>query len=329
MADVAIECSALVKCYGQHRAVDDIDLLVNRGSCFGLLGPNGAGKTTTVEMLEGLTPPTSGSVRLFGLEWRRGGERQLRQRIGVQLQETVLADKLTVEEVLTLFRSFYREGRRIEEVMGLLALESCRKQRYCELSGGQKQRVAVACALVGSPELLFLDEPTTGLDPRARKQLWTVVQDFRAQGGTVVLTTHYMEEAAILCDELAIMDRGRIIAKGTPRSLIDRLGQVQFLEFDCATELDEAALRILTVVRSIRRQGQRYRLELDRNLGALSKVLAALESAGVAPIGLSAHQATLDDVFLQLTGHRLEPVNGDPASEDASNDRSVAGEQDE
>lgn len=316
MLDTAIECSALVKSYGQVRAVDGIDLLVPRGRCFGLLGPNGAGKTTTVEMLVGLTRPSSGSVKLFGLQWQRDTEQSLRERIGVQLQETVLADKLKVEEVVLLFRSFYKQGKPIEDVLQLLSLEPCRNQRYCELSGGQKQRVAVATALVGMPELLFLDEPTTGLDPRARKQLWEVVQSFRAQGGTVVLTTHYMEEAAELCDELAVMDHGRIIARGTPRTLIDQLGDVQFLEFDLAGTLDTSALNALAEVRSVRQTGARCRVELDRDLSALARVLATLERIGVVPIGLSAHQATLDDVFLQLTGHRLEQdaSNGEAAN---------------
>lgn len=309
MSDTAIECSALVKCYGELRAVDGIDLTVARGRCFGLLGPNGAGKTTTVEILEGLTPPSSGRVRLFGLEWRRDTARLLRERIGVQLQETVLADKLKVREVLLLFRSFYRDGRSVEEALKLLSLEPCREQRYCELSGGQKQRVAVATALVGRPELLFLDEPTTGLDPRARKQLWEVVQGFRSEGGTVVLTTHYMEEAAALCDDLAVMDHGRIIARGSPRTLIDRLGDVQFLEFEIAGTLDVHAIETLAEVRSVRQSGARCRLELGRDLTALSKVLSVLERIGIVPIGLSAHQATLDDVFLQLTGHRLEQEN--------------------
>jgi ABC-2 type transport system ATP-binding protein len=259
-----------------------------------------------VEMLEGLTPPTSGSVRLFGLEWNRANAQALRQRIGVQLQETVLADKLTVDEVITLFRSFYRRSRQPEDVLRMVSLESCRTQQYCQLSGGQKQRVAVACALVGLPELLFLDEPTTGLDPRARQQLWSVVHDFRAAGGTVVLTTHYMEEAAALCDELAILDQGRIIAHGTPRELIDRLGQVQFLEFDMASPFETSALDSLPVVRAVRCKGQRYRVELDRDLLSLSQVLSCLESLHLVPIGLSAHQATLDDVFLQLTGHSLQ-----------------------
>lgn len=310
MSEAAIECSGLVKCYGQLRAVDGIDLTVQRGQCFGLLGPNGAGKTTTVEMLEGLTTPTSGKVLLFGTEWRPDTARSLRERLGVQLQETVLADKLMVEEVLQLFRSFYRKGRSVEEALALLSLEPCRKQRYCELSGGQKQRVAVATALVGMPELLFLDEPTTGLDPRARQQLWAVVHQFRAQGGTVVLTTHYMEEAAALCDELAVIDRGKVIARGSPRALTDSLGDVQFLEFEVNGLSDLSALQQLKVVHSVQQTRARWRVELDRSLGALSEVLEVLDRTGVVPIGLSAHQATLDDVFLQLTGHRLEQDEG-------------------
>jgi ABC-2 type transport system ATP-binding protein len=306
MTDAAIECVSLFKRYGALAAVDGIDLTVPRGSCFGLLGPNGAGKTTTVEMLEGLTSPTSGAIRLFGLEWKRSTEQQLRERIGVQLQETVLADKLLVEELIVLFRSFYQRGRDPEAVIEMLSLEACRKQQYTKLSGGQRQRVAVACALVGQPELLFLDEPTTGLDPRARQQLWSVIRDFRAAGGTVVLTTHYMEEAAALCDSLAVMDHGRIIAQGTPRELVDRLGDVQFLEFDTSNGFDVSGLEALPVVRSVRRSGLKCRVELDRQMVALSQVLTTLESLQVVPIGLSAHQATLDDVFLQLTGHSLQ-----------------------
>ncbi|HMA96259.1 MAG TPA: ABC transporter ATP-binding protein [Polyangiaceae bacterium] len=306
MSEAAIQCSGLVKCYGQLRAVDGIDLTVQRGQCFGLLGPNGAGKTTTVEMLEGLTPPTSGKVLLFGTEWRADTAHALRERLGVQLQETVLADKLMVEEVLLLFRSFYSKGRSVEEALGLLSLQSCRRQRYCELSGGQKQRVAVATALVGLPDLLFLDEPTTGLDPRARQQLWEVIRGFRADGGTVVLTTHYMEEAAALCDELAVIDQGKIITQGTPRALTDSLGNVQFLEFDVDGQLDVSSLRQLDVVHSVQQLRARCRVELDRSLGALAKVIDVLDRTGIVPIGLSAHQATLDDVFLQLTGHRLE-----------------------
>jgi len=301
----AIACSKLQKRYGEKLAVAGIDLEVRAGTCFGLLGPNGAGKTTTVEMLEGLHPPTSGSIRLFGVSWGAGQDQSLRERIGVQLQETQLADKLHVDEVLTLFRSFYPKGKHVEDLLQLLDLKEQRHQQYCRLSGGQKQRVAVACALVGDPELLFLDEPTTGLDPRARQSLWQVVEHFRNQGGTVLLTTHYMEEAAVLCDELAVMDQGKIIATGTPRSLVDGLGNVQFLEFDTTDPLDEGALLALPTVERIEHRGQHYRVRLDRSLAALSTVLRVIDEQRATPIGLSTHQATLDDVFIQLTGRAL------------------------
>ena len=305
MPPPAITCTRLVKNYGEKQAVAGVDLEVKAGTCFGLLGPNGAGKTTTVEMLEGLHPPTSGEIRLFNQSWGEGDDRALRERIGVQLQDTQLAGKLHVDEVLTLFRSFYRKGRKISDLLKLLALEDERHQQYSRLSGGQKQRVAVACALVGTPELLFLDEPTTGLDPRARQSLWRVVEEFRKAGGTVVLTTHYMEEAAVLCDEIAVMDHGKIIASGTPRSLVDGLGDVQFLEFETNHPLDEPALDALPAVQTVEKRSQHYRVRLDRSLAALSSVLSELDRQRAVPIGLSTHQATLDDVFIHLTGRAL------------------------
>jgi ABC-2 type transport system ATP-binding protein len=307
LVELAIDCESLVKVYGEKPAVDGLELKVKRGICFGLLGPNGAGKTTTVEMLEGLTAPTSGRIRVLGLEWGKGRDRELRERLGIQLQETVLADKLEVAEVIRLFRSFYRRGREVDELIQRLSLEEHRSKQYHSLSGGLKQRVAVACALVGDPELLFLDEPTTGLDPRARQQLWRIVEEFRDGGGTVVLTTHYMEEAAALCDDLAIMDQGRVIARGTPRSLVDGLGQVQFLEFELSHEVDSEVFRQIPEVERVERRGLRYRLRLDRSLASLSSVLLVLDRQGHVPIGLDAHPATLDDVFLQLTGHSLAP----------------------
>lgn len=237
--------------------------------------------------------------------WGEGRDHAIRERIGVQLQDTQLADKLHIDEVLTLFRSFYPKGRSTEELLQLLDLVAERHQQYSRLSGGQKQRVAVACALVGTPELLFLDEPTTGLDPRARQSLWKVVEQFRGEGGTVLLTTHYMEEAAALCDEIAVMDHGKIIASGTPRSLVDGLGNVQFLEFEAAEALDESALTALSAVESLEHRGQHYRVRLDRSLAALSIVLAEIDRQRATPIGLSTHQATLDDVFIQLTGRAL------------------------
>jgi len=302
----AISCESLVKTYGDKLAVAGIELKVEIGECFGLLGPNGAGKTTTVEMLEGLTPPDAGKVELFGVPWGSGRDSELQERLGVQLQDTHLADKLIVEEVLRLFRSFYRKGRSVDELVSELDLSAERKQQYHKLSGGQKQRVALGTALAGDPELLFLDEPTTGLDPRARQQLWAIVQGFQKRGRSVLITTHYMEEAAALCDRIAVMDRGKIIALGTPRSLVDGLGLVQFVEFEAKQALDESAMSALPAVQTVERRGEGYRLRVDRSLSALTAVLGELARQSVTPIGLSTHQATLDDVFLQLTGRALK-----------------------
>lgn len=302
----AIRCQSLVKAYGDKLAVAGLELTVDVGECFGLLGPNGAGKTTTVEMLEGLTKPDSGTVELFGIPWGQGRDRELQERLGVQLQDTQLADKLKVEEVLRLFRSFYRRGRSVDDLVQDLDLGAERQRQYHKLSGGQKQRVALGTALAGDPELLFLDEPTTGLDPRARQQLWAIVQGFQRRGRSVLITTHYMEEAAALCDRIAIMDQGKLIALGTPRSLVDGLGLVQFVEFEVKQALDAAALAALPAVEQVERRGEGYRLRIDRSLAALRAVLAELERQSVVPIGLSTHQATLDDVFLSLTGRALK-----------------------
>jgi len=218
-----VTCSNLIKRYGDVVAVDRLSLEVARGECFGLLGPNGAGKTTTIEILEGLLEPDAGDVHILGLTWR-GHESELRQRIGTQLQETQLADKLTVEETLRLFRSFYRDGPTVDELLAMVELESKRTSWVSKLSGGQKQRLSVACAMAGRPALLFLDEPTTGLDPQSRRQLWQLLAEFRSEGGTILLTTHYMDEAETLCDRVAIVDHGRVIAEGSPRELIATLG---------------------------------------------------------------------------------------------------------
>jgi ABC-2 type transport system ATP-binding protein len=215
----AVRCEGLHKRYGEVVAVAGLSLHVRRGECFGLLGPNGAGKTTTIEILEGLLRPDAGEVEVLGLRWERH-ERELRQQLGIQLQETQLNEKLTVEEMLRLFRSFYRRGRPALDLLRLVELEGKRSSRVGALSGGQKQRLSLACALAGDPDLLFLDEPTTGLDPQSRRQLWDVLSRFRADGGTIVLTTHYMDEAQTLCDRVAIVDHGRLIALDTPGALI-------------------------------------------------------------------------------------------------------------
>jgi ABC-2 type transport system ATP-binding protein len=224
MADLAVKCDQLEKRYGEVVAVAGLTLHVQRGECFGLLGPNGAGKTTTIEILEGLIPADSGDVQILGLRWT-SDERELRQRLGIHLQETQLSEKLTVEEMLRLFRSFYRRGRPIGELLEIVELESKRSSRVGALSGGQKQRLSVACALAGNPDLLFLDEPTTGLDPQSRRQLWDVLDRYRAAGGTILLTTHYMDEAQTLCDRVAIVDHGRLIALDTPQALIAALAE--------------------------------------------------------------------------------------------------------
>ena len=279
------------------------------GECFGLLGPNGAGKTTTIEILEGLTPQDSGDVEILGTPWHEGAAgRALRERLGIQLQETQLADKLTVEETLAVFRSFYREAHTVNEVLALVELEEKRRARVATLSGGQKQRLAVACALVSKPELLFLDEPTTGLDPHSRRQLWEIIRSFRAAGGTVLLTTHYMEEAERLCNRVAIMDHGKVIALGTPRELIASLGAEHVVEFaliDGTPDDVTDALRGLGGVTAVRPGAGVLSLtvtELHRTLPAL---LALLQRRGLELSSLTTHHATLDDVFVALTGRQL------------------------
>src|SRR5205807_10166526 len=225
----AVRCEKPVIRYGAVTAVDGLDLEVCRGEWFGLLGPIGAGKTTTVEILEGLNDPTAGTVEVLGMRWTRD-DKALRQRMGISLQETHLPEKLTVEENLRLFRSFYQRGREIDEVLDLVELRDKRRSWTEKLSGGQKQRLAVACALVSDPDLLFLDEPTTGLDPQSRRQLWEVVLGFKSRGRTVLLTTHYMDEAERLCDRVAVADRGKLIALGTPGELIAGLGGSEVIE---------------------------------------------------------------------------------------------------
>ncbi len=303
----AIRCRALTKRYKDVLAVDGLDLEVRAGECFGLLGPNGAGKTTTVEMLEGLLPPDDGTIEVLGLRWEHD-ERALRQRLGVALQETRLADRLTVEEVLRLFRSFYRDGHDAEEVLDLVELQEKRHSWVEKLSGGQRQRLAIACALVGSPDILFLDEPTTGLDPQSRRQLWDVIATFQRRGGTVVLTTHYMEEAERLCDRVAVMDHGRVIALGSPRELIASLGADHVIEL-VIREGDDApsedVLAGLPGVKSARKEGPRYSLTVTQPHRVLPPLVAELERRDLEMTELLTHQASLEDLFLSLTGRHL------------------------
>jgi ABC-2 type transport system ATP-binding protein len=311
LGDLAVQPSlrvrALKKAYKDVVAVDGIDLDVWPGECFGLLGPNGAGKTTTIEICEGLLAPDGGTVELLGMTWARHGA-QLRRRLGVQLQETQLSDKLTVEETVRLFRSFYRTGATVEEIIATVQLSEKRKARVGALSGGQKQRLAMACALVGDPELLFLDEPTTGLDPQARRQLWELVERLKGEGRTIILTTHYMEEAERLCDRVAIMDHGRIIAQGTARELIGLIGGGHVVEFsvDHAGKLLEPwALERLEGIQAVRVANGNYQLQVSQLHRAVPALLAELERCGVAVTELRTHSATLEDVFVALTGRHL------------------------
>jgi ABC-2 type transport system ATP-binding protein len=218
----ALFVRGLRKSYGTVVAVDGLDLEVDAGECFGLLGPNGAGKTTTIEICEGLLEKDSGDLEILGLRWEHDSS-ALRQRLGIQLQDTQLSEKLTVAETVQLFRSFYRKSKPVAEVIDIVQLGEKRDARVGTLSGGQKQRLAIACALTGDPELLFLDEPTTGLDPQSRRQLWSLIEEFRATGRTILLTTHYMDEAEKLCDRVAIVDHGHVIAVGTPHDLIESI----------------------------------------------------------------------------------------------------------
>src|SRR6266496_3933638 len=293
----AIRCRGLVKDYGSVRAVNGLDLEVRAGECFGLLGPNGAGKTTTVEILEGLLPPTSGEVELLGRNWQRDGA-SLRQRLGISLQETNLADKLTVEETLRLFRSFYEAGPEVNELLELVALTDKGKTWYVKLSGGQKQRLAVACALVGDPEILFLDEPTTGLDPQSRRQLWGLIERFKSEGRTVLLTTHYMDEAQRLCDRVAIVDKGKVITLGTPRELIQSLGGTEVVEIKCDGALDETTLSGLAGVHTVKVNGEGLSLTVEQLHKTLPLLLAHVQKSGRTLTGLSTHHATLEDVFV-------------------------------
>ena len=293
--------------FGDVVAVNGLDLEVRRGECFGLLGPNGAGKTTTVEILEGLTTPTSGDVEVLGMRWR-DHERTLREKLGLALQETHLPDKITVRETLALFRSFFDKGRGVDEAIARVALQDKADARIHTLSGGQRQRLAVACALVGDPEILFLDEPTTGLDPQSRRALWDVVAEFKTGGGTVVLTTHYMDEAEKLCDRIAVVDHGKRIALGTPLELIASLGGDAIIEVvvgeDVAEEEEELA-KLPSVRHAKKVAGSRLNLAVGELHVALPKILDYFAAKGIVVTDLTTHRATLEDVFVSLTGRQL------------------------
>jgi ABC-2 type transport system ATP-binding protein len=304
----AIVCRQLYKQYPGKPPVDAVnglDLAIETGECFGLLGPNGAGKTTTIEILEGLLDATSGEIEILGMKWGQSAD-NIRQVLGISLQETKLSEKLTVLETLTLFRSFYRQGTEPRKVLERVSLEEKMDARVGKLSGGQKQRLAVACSLIGDPKLLFMDEPTTGLDPQSRRQLWDIIRQFKDTGRTVLITTHYMDEAERLCDRVAVVDHGKVIALGSPRDLIASLGGNHIITFslsqDGGTPLN---LKDLSAVQSVRKEDEVYSLAVTESHIALPALLDRLRQLNVELADLSTRHASLEDVFVTLTGRHL------------------------
>jgi ABC-2 type transport system ATP-binding protein len=300
----AIRCRGLHKRFGETVAVKSLDLEVRRGECFGLLGPNGAGKTTTIEILEGLQPSDGGEVEILGMRWDHEGG-AIRARLGVQLQESEFYEKATVQEIVRMFRSFYPAGPSVDELIGFVQLDEKRGTQVKNLSGGQKQRLSVACALAGAPDVLFLDEPTTGLDPQSRRQLWDVCEAFRAGGGTIMLTTHFMDEAEHLSDRIAILDHGEMIAEGTPAELIRTLGGEHVVEFASTAAMDDDTLAALPGVSRVSRRGESRLLSVAELHHSVPALLELVGERGGELTALSTHHATLDDVFLALTGRGL------------------------
>lgn len=311
---LAIQCRQLYKRYGSGNkavdAVNGLDLTVERGECFGLLGPNGAGKTTTIEILEGLLEATSGEVEVLGMRWGMGNDGEIRQRIGLTLQETRFQEKLSVMEILRLFRSFYERGIEPEEALALVSLEEKAKAWVRELSGGQRQRLAVASSLVGDPELLFLDEPTTGLDPQARRRLWEVISTLKDRGRTILLTTHYMDEAEKLCDRVAIVDQGRVISTGSPRALIQHLGGEHVVEV--SLESDEAdgfsdgeVFLGVEGVSNCKPELDEFHLTVSQPHLAIPALLELIGQRGWKLKRLTTRHANLEDIFVSLTGRHL------------------------
>lgn len=302
----AIKLIDLKKYYGETKAVDGISLEVSQGEVFGMLGPNGAGKTTTVETIEGLREPDSGTVEVLGMDVTKQTQ-AVKQRIGVQLQNTALFPRLTVREVINLFQSFFNgERRTTDELIKIMNLEEKENTYSQDLSGGQKQRLSVALALINRPEIVFLDEPTTGLDPAARRNMWETVQQIQKDGATVFLTTHYMEEAQALCDRVAVVDAGKIIAMDSPKKLISEHFSESAVEFENLMDMpDEGTLKSLAGVVRTRRDGNIITLYTSDTAATLKGLTAAADNGLIKFQDLHVRRATLEDVFLKLTGKRI------------------------
>jgi ABC-2 type transport system ATP-binding protein len=300
----AIEVANLVKIYGATRAVDGISFEVKDGEVFGMLGPNGAGKSTTTEMIEGLRTPDTGTVSVLGIDVIKNPD-AVKQRIGIQLQTTALYQKLTVRELLKLFASFYSKSLPIAELITVVNLEEKADTISKNLSGGQKQRLAVALALVNDPEIVFLDEPTTGLDPQARRSMWDVVTNLQKRGKTVFMTTHYMEEAERLCDRVAVVDHGKMIALGPPQTLIRENFHQTALEFSTNEHLSAAELEVLPFVESIQAENGITTLYSNGVSRTTNALMALAEERSTELKGFAIRMATLEDVFLKLTGRRI------------------------
>jgi ABC-2 type transport system ATP-binding protein len=295
----AIEVDNLHKRYGNHVAVHDVSFTVEHGEIFGIIGPNGAGKTTTVECIEGLRTPDSGAVTVLGLDPQRD-RAELRRRVGAQLQESALPEKMKVWEALDLYSSFYRRPANWRKLLDSLGLAENRNTRYGKLSGGQKQRLSIALALVGAPEVAILDELTTGLDPHARRETWDLIEQVRNSGVTVVLVTHFMEEAERLCDRVAVIDAGRVVALDTPAGLVSRAAPEQRIRFRPSAPFDDRLLTDLPEVRSVTRVGPQVGVTGSGAL--LNAVMSALARNQIVAEDLRVEQASLDDAFVALTG---------------------------
>jgi len=302
--DWAIEASGLEKSFRDVHAVRGLDLTVAKGEVFGLLGPNGAGKTTSLEMLEGLTRPDKGEIHVLGLDWKSHGP-EIRSRIGVQFQSTQLDDRVKVREALEMFGCYYQKPRPVADLLKLLQLEEKAESFQSKLSGGQRQRLALGLALVNDPELVFLDEPTTGLDPQARQSLWDIVRDLKKEGRTVLITTHYMDEAEALCDRVGIMDKGQILQLGTPRELIASLNQPSYAELEFQGAAPDVSPFAECLGLPVEVKAGHWAVALGDPRQDLQKLLACVNQLDLPMQQLHVRRATLEDVFLQRTGRSL------------------------